>query len=179
VTNFVRPRVGRRVYAIFGRAGANRPIWPPKGNQNKAKNITYFILGVDQGKDTHYKRLEIKEPGPGYCHFPLKEQYDKKHFEGLTAEKAVLVTDKKGFVKKEWHKVHQRNEPLDVRVYNIAARLSLGINMERRLMFLHQAAANVLNHAPTSAKTPQQQTPPPPAAASAGRRRVRSQGVER
>jgi phage terminase large subunit GpA-like protein len=55
-----------------------------------------------------------------------------------------LKTDKRGFTKKEWRKVHQRNEPLDLRVYNIAARLSLGINMERRLMALRAAAANIL-----------------------------------
>jgi phage terminase large subunit GpA-like protein len=183
VTNFVKPRVGRKVYAIFGRAGANRPVWPPRGTQNKAKGITYFILGVDQGKDMHYKRLAVKEPGPGYCHFPIAEQYDEKYFEGLTAEKAVRVTDKKGFVKIEWHKVHQRNEPLDVRVYNIAARHSLGINIERRLALLYTRAATVQNPTPQSAATTAAQAPPlapgdaPPPPPP--RRRIRSRGVER
>jgi phage terminase large subunit GpA-like protein len=123
----------------------------------------------------------VKEPGPGYCHFPLfEENYGKKHFEGLTAEKAILKTDKKGFVVKEWHKVHVRNEPLDVRVYNIAARLSLGINMERRLAALRQAAGALLNRAPQSTVY----SPAPsvhdnvPAPSVPGRRRVRSRGVE-
>jgi len=43
----------------------------------------------------HYKRLELKEPGPGYCHFPSAEHYDRKYFDGLTDEKAILKTDKK------------------------------------------------------------------------------------
>jgi phage terminase large subunit GpA-like protein len=181
VYDFVRPRQGRKVYAIKGMAGPGRPLWPVKGTDNKKKNVTVFVLGVDQGKDIHYKRLGVKEPGPGYCHFPLfEENYGKKHFEGLTAEKAILKTDKKGFVVKEWHKVHVRNEPLDVRVYNIAARLSLGINMERRLAALRQAAGALLNRAPQSTVY----SPAPsvhdnvPAPSVPGRRRVRSRGVE-
>ncbi|WP_461349915.1 terminase gpA endonuclease subunit [Bradyrhizobium liaoningense] len=177
VYNFVRPRIARRVYAIKGIGGPGRPIWPVKGTVNKAKNVTIFVLGVDQAKDMHYKRLELKEPGPGYCHYPLLENYDKKFFEGLTAEKAVLKTDRRGFVTKEWHKVHQRNEPLDLRVYNIAARLSLGINMERRLMALRAAAANALNAAPQMPVVREEPTPAAPQAVP-GRRRVRSRGVE-
>ncbi len=179
VYNFVRPRQIRKVYAIKGMAGPARPLWPAKGTVNKAKQVTVFVLGVDQGKDTHYKRLGIKEPGPGYCHFPLIEPpYDKKHFEGLTAEKAILKTDKKGFTTKEWHKVHQRNEPLDVRVYNMAARLSLGINMERRLAALRAAASATLNRAPATAYNPTSSANDNVKAALPGRRRVRSRGVE-
>jgi phage terminase large subunit GpA-like protein len=32
--------------------------------------------------------------------------------------------------KREWKREHVRNEPLDCRVYALAARLSLGINMD-------------------------------------------------
>jgi phage terminase large subunit GpA-like protein len=179
VYNFVRTRLVRRVYGIFGRSGANRPIWPAKGTQHKGKNVTIFILGVDQGKDMHYKRLELKEPGPGYCHYPLQEHYDKKFFDGLTAEKAILKVDKKGFTVKEWHKVQARNEPLDLRVYNIAARLSLGINMERRIMALRAAAANLMNRAPVNVSSNPSSQEEPSAAPATGRRRIRSRGVER
>ncbi|WP_316224968.1 MULTISPECIES: terminase gpA endonuclease subunit [unclassified Bradyrhizobium] len=186
VYNFVRPRMARRVYAIKGIGGPGRPIWPVKGTVNKAKNVTIFVLGVDQAKDMHYKRLELKEPGPGYCHFPLAEHYDKSYFDGLTAEKAILKTDKRGFTVKEWHKVQQRNEPLDLRVYNIAARLSLGINMERRLMALRAAAAQALNAAPVQAQANAALEPAPnrseessaPSNPYAPRRRIRSRGVE-
>jgi phage terminase large subunit GpA-like protein len=152
VYDFVRPRMARRIYAIKVIGGPGRPIWPVKGNVNKAKNVTIFVLGGDQATDMHYKRLELKEPGPSYCHFPLAEHYDKKYFDGLTAEKAILKTDKRGFTVKEWHKIQARNEPLDLRVYNIAARLSPGINMERRLMALRAAAAEALNAAPIQAQ---------------------------
>ncbi|WP_316219077.1 phage terminase large subunit family protein [Bradyrhizobium sp. SZCCHNR2026] len=183
VYNFVRTRMGRRVYAIKGMAGPGRPIWPVKGTVNKAKNVTIFVLGVDQAKDMHYKRLEIQEPGPGFCHFPIAEHYDKKYFDGLTAEKAILKTDKKGFTVKEWHKVQQRNEPLDLRVYNIAARLSLGINMERRMMALRAAAAHVLNAAPMQSKGVREEEARPSqeevaARSHTPRRRIRSRGVQ-
>jgi phage terminase large subunit GpA-like protein len=180
VYNFVRPRQIRKVHAIKGMAGPGRPIWPAKGTLNKAKNVTVFVLGVDQAKDVHYKRLAIKEPGPGYCHFPnIEPPYDKKHFNGLTAEKAILKTDKRGFTTKEWHKVQPRNEPLDIRVYNIAARLSLGINMERRLGALRQAAAASLNAAPRQATAvAAQEATPAPVVGGLGRRRLRSRGVE-
>lgn len=175
VYNFVKPRQMRKVYAIKGMAGPGRPVWPGKGTLNKSKGVTVFIVGVDQGKDILYKRLGVKEPGPGYCHFPkIEPPYDKKHFEGLTAEKAVLKVNPKGFTVKEWHKVHQRNEPLDVRVYGIAARLSLGINMERRLGALRAAAAANLNQAPR----PSNAGPvTPPIGGPA--RRIRSRGVQR
>ena len=43
-----------------------------------------WIVSVDTAKDTIYARLRIKEPGPGYCHFPLAYTHD--FFEGLTSE---------------------------------------------------------------------------------------------
>lgn len=179
VYDYVRPRQLAKVYAIKGQGGPGRPIWPPKGTVNKAKGVTVFVLGVDQAKDMHYKRLAIKEPGPGYCHFPKRIPYDKAHFEGMTAEKKIAKIDKKGFKVFEWHKDRTRNEPLDVRVYGIAARLSLGINMERRMAALRQAAAAVMNQAPQPASPePVQPVAGPSQEVYAGGRRVRSRGVQ-
>jgi phage terminase large subunit GpA-like protein len=185
VYDYVRPRQSQRVYAIKGMAGPARPIWPTKGTVNKAKGVTVFVLGVDQAKDVHYKRLGIKEPGPGYCHFPKRIPYDKAYFEGLTAEKKIAKVDKKGFKVFEWHKDRTRNEPLDVRVYNMAARLSLNLDLPRRMAALRAAMAHYLNHMLVPEAPPQQQKPEPetiaetPVAAPAGRvRRVRSRGVQ-
>ena len=181
VYDFCRPRRRRNIYPILGRSGPSKPIWPPKLTKNEGKKIEVAILGVDQGKDLHYKRLAIKEPGPGYCHFPkrsverLEHVYDRSHFDGLTAEKAVLKTDRKGFVSKEWIKVHVRNEPLDVRVYNIAARLSLGIDMSRRMLALRQVSDANRQGAPRAATD----TAPSNAAPTVTRRgRMLSKGVQ-
>ena len=183
VYDFCRSRLARKVFPIKGMGGPGRPLWPAKGTQNKAKGITVFVLGVDQGKDAFYKMLAVKEPGPGYCHFPKRAleyegyRYDRRHFEGLTAEKAVAKTDPRGFVKKEWHKVVPRNEPLDCRIYAMAARHSIGIDMERRLGLLRQAASIKRQGAPRTAK-PSDTPGPPPGTPVAGGRRVRSRGVE-
>ncbi|GJD31488.1 hypothetical protein PMNALOAF_2747 [Methylobacterium adhaesivum] len=182
VYDFARPRLGRKVYAIKGIGGPGKPIWPPKGTKNAAKKITVFVLGVDQAKDLHYKRLGVKEPGPGYCHFPNREPYEKPYFDGLTAEKAILKVDRRGFTQKEWIKDRVRNEPLDCRVYGIAARLSLGIDMSRRLSALRQAAEVNRNAAPRpTAAGPSLREGAvlaPAAAAARPRRRVRSSGVQ-
>lgn len=187
VYDFCRPRKDRNVYAIKGMAGSGRPIWPPHGSKNVAKNITMYIIGVDQGKTTVYSHLKIKEPGPGYCHFPKRPddhegyRYDKRHFEGLTAEKLMKTTDRRGFVKREWVKDGKvRNEPLDCRVYGLAARLSLGLDMTRRLGLLRRAAETRARAG--AAKAPVAQGGSPDAAPTApigrGRRtRMRSRGV--
>lgn len=81
------------------------------------------VIGVDSGKEDIMKRLEITEPGPGYCHFPSEEGrgYDDKYFEGLLSEHKIM---KKvgGVYKKVWVKKAGvvRNEPLDLMNYNYA-----------------------------------------------------------
>lgn len=181
VYDFCRSRKRRNVFPILGRAGKDKPIWPQKLTKNAAKKIDVAIVGVDQGKDVHYKRLSVKQPGPSYCHFPLRESgYDQAHFDGLTAEKAVLKTDKQGFTSKVWVKVHVRNEPLDVRVYATAARLALGIDMARRLHALRQAFEASRQHSLNPPEQPQsknEEDSPRRTATVAPRRRMLSKGV--
>lgn len=174
VYDFCRTRSARKIYAIKGMGGPGRPIWPLKGTKNAGKQITVFVLGVDQAKDTFYRSLAIKEPGPSYCHFPKRpEVYSRSHFDGLTAERAILKTDKQGRTKYVWDVVHVRNEPLDCRVYAMAARLSLGIDMDRRISLLLQAEAAVRSAAPTSAGSQQSAGQIP----GLKRTRYRSRGV--
>lgn len=174
VYDFCRPLAARKVYAIKGGDGPGRPLWPLRGTKNAGKQITVFVLGVDQGKDTFYRSLAIKEPGPSYCHFPKRpEVYNKTHFDGLTAEKAILKTNKKGFTHYEWEKVHVRNEPLDCRVYAMAARKSLGINMERRLSLLRQAEKINREAAPVQAKV----DGAPASQVRVAHRRMRNKGI--
>lgn len=62
----------------------------------------------------------------GYCHFPM---YNQEFFLMLTAEKNVLVKNKKtGKQKYEWVKERDRNEALDCRVYARAAAYIVGID---------------------------------------------------
>ena len=125
VYNFVRPREGRRIFAIKGVGGEGKAIVgrPSKNNIGK---IRLFPVGVDTAKELIYSRLKIGEPGPGFCHFPAR--YDDEYFEQLTAEQ-IVTRFSKGFRKREWKKVRARNEALDLRVYAIAAYALLNTNI--------------------------------------------------
>ena len=113
----MRPREGRRVFAIKGVGGEGRALVgrPSKNNVGK---VRLFPVGVDTAKELIYARLKIKEPGPGYCHFPA--HYDDEYFRQLTAEQ-IVTRFSKGFRKREWKKIRARNEALDCRVYALAA----------------------------------------------------------
>ena len=112
-----------RMYPIKGAAG-QRPIWPRI--HSKAKdNRPLWVIGVDAAKEALYARLKITEAGPGFCHFPISDQYDAGYFEQLTAE-TCRVRYSKGFAHREWiKKPGTRNEALDARCYAYAALQSL------------------------------------------------------
>ena len=102
VLRFTRDRYNRRVFATKGRSGEGT-IWPHKPSR---KNQTpFFMIGVNAAKDAVYDRVKVKEPGPGYCHFPLGR--DLEYFEQLTAEKKY-VRYHNGFPKYEWRKTGRR-----------------------------------------------------------------------
>ncbi|OPG98438.1 terminase [Chryseobacterium mucoviscidosis] len=84
------------------------------------KNVLVH-LGVDEGKVKVFDSLRVKEPGPLYCHFAGDDQgFTEEYFLGLTAETQVLEK-KEGNFYKVWKKIRDRNEPLDLAVYNRAS----------------------------------------------------------
>jgi phage terminase large subunit GpA-like protein len=85
-------------------------------------------IGVNEAKLLILNRLQIENPGPGYCHFPL--DYDDEYFEQLTAERLVTKF-KKGYTTQEFVKTRPRNEALDCRSYALAARKLLPIVLKR------------------------------------------------
>lgn len=120
VYGFVKPRQGRRIFAIKGVSGPGRPVVKVsrKKSGRKTRDVDLYQVGVDDAKGIIYARLGIEEPGPGYCHFNVER--DEEYFAQLTAEKLV-VKHYRGFPRKEWVKSRQRNEALDCRVYAFAA----------------------------------------------------------
>ena len=96
-----------------------------------------FPIGVDTAKEMVYSHLKIKDIGPGYCHFP--KTYNDEYFAMLTAEKVVKKYHK-GFHRREWVKVRQRNEALDCRVYALAALSIVGVNVN--IIAQRSASAN-------------------------------------
>lgn len=116
--------VGFTVHAVKGRQGGNHNLFTAKAKlpgKNKRK-VKLFILGVDALKTIVYQNLQVKDPGPFYCHFPNYETYTRLHFKQLTAE--VVTTTIRGTEQiKKWSlkNGYIRNEQLDCRVYATAA----------------------------------------------------------
>lgn len=93
-------------------------------------NVKLWNIGVTLLKKEFYGYLnqQIKEgaePPPGYCHFP---EYSEDYFKGLVSEKLVFKVNKAGRKSYEWVKTHERNEPLDCRIYARAASEIIGIS---------------------------------------------------
>lgn len=122
-----RRRRARRVFPIKGQGGEGIPFTKvPSKVDVRARTgakVELYSLGVDSGKATIMKNLEVQESGPGYCHFPkgFDKGYNRDYFSGLLSERPVSITTK-GVTKMQWKKIseHARNEPLDCFVYALA-----------------------------------------------------------
>ena len=126
VLRFCRSRFRRRVYAIKGQAGQGKPVWPLRASRTKTRD-SVFMVGVDTAKDAIYARLQIEEPGPGYCHLPADPitGYDADWAEQVTSEQR-MTRYREGRPYTVWVLPKgKRNEALDCRVYAYAALKSL------------------------------------------------------
>lgn len=123
VYDFCKDKEHRRIFAVKGVGGSGHPLVGKPSRANR-KRVALFPIGVDAGKDIIMSRLKIENPEPGYCHFPLESDrgYDEAYFKGLTSEQRIMSYEKGRPVFK-WKKKpgHIRNEPLDLKDYNIAA----------------------------------------------------------
>lgn len=120
VYDFVKKSAHPRLYAGKGIAGAGRPVVKVsrRATGRKGRDVDLYQIGVDDAKATIYARLQIEEPGPGCCHFPMAR--DAEYFDQLVAEQLV-TRYRRGFPYREWVKIRKRNEALDTRVYAFSA----------------------------------------------------------
>ncbi len=117
VDRYVLPRQRRRVFAVVGRDYLSRPGLAMQSAAKKAK-MQLWLIATYACKDRILSRLQIELPGPGYMHLPkwIPEQY----LEQLTAEKKVIVRDRRRGSKRVSYVVTGRNEALDLTVYALA-----------------------------------------------------------
>lgn len=131
VYRFCAAREARKVYGIKGKGTQNGEYVPLINGHRRTprEKAILFHLGVDEGKGKVFSSLSIQEVGAGFCHFPIGRGYNFDYFKGLTAE--VLQTKKRmGVSYRIWKQIRDRNEPLDLRVYNTAALEILNPNLE-------------------------------------------------
>ena len=158
VRAFAAARMQRRVFALKGYAGFSR-LAVQKGRKHPIATLsgvkcTVHPLGVDVLKALVYQSLLVSAPGPGYQHFPAS--YGPDYFEGLTAEKLV-TKNRRGQPVQQWVRVRPRNEPLDCRVYALAAWRIANPRAQATAKVMRPAAVRV----PVPAKTPGEAPPPP------------------
>ncbi|TQE93595.1 MAG: hypothetical protein FKY71_18130, partial [Spiribacter salinus] len=130
VRSFARKR--RWVFPIKGQGGPRIPLIETDPRK-RAKRLRKRLrseeadepIGVDEGKGAHFRRLKVDSPGPGYCHFPHRPEYDQEYFEQLTGAKLVY-RKQAGRTVKVWEDSRPRVEALDCRVYAHAALILSG-----------------------------------------------------
>jgi len=127
-----RGRLGRtKVFAIKGGNQYGMPMVSRPSTSNRYK-LKLYTLGVSAAKDTLLSRLRIVNHGPGYIHLDGRHA-DQEYLEQLTAERARRkYVPGKGSVR-EWVKVRDRNEALDLTVYALCGLRIMGSALTKNL----------------------------------------------
>lgn len=141
VYGWVRRQSPDRVLAVKGRdtysaiVGRAKPVDVSHKGKTWRRGLRVWPLGVSLAKSQLYGWLKMDPPlededpfPPGWCHFP---EYDETFFRGLCSEEIRVGTNREGRIVYEWAVVFERNEPLDCRVYALAAAESLGLGRAR------------------------------------------------
>ena len=119
VYDFVRDKLNRSIWAIKGSSTPGVPPWPRKASRVDKKRVPLFVIGTDSLKDAFAARLRIDQPGAGFCHFPVGRGLD--YYAGLTSERPLRKYHQ-GVARRIWIPIGgARNEPLDCRIYAMAA----------------------------------------------------------
>ena len=135
VYEYCQKNFAKQRFAIKGQGGPGIPLNYKIGRAT-GSNIPLVILGVDDGKQQIMNRLAVQAIGPQYFHFPHDEEkmvrgYDELYFKGIISEHKKKIK-KNGVLHEIWETTTGvRNEPLDLRVYNLACMQSCKPNWER------------------------------------------------
>lgn len=140
IYKYCEENMRKQVFAIKGKGGPGIPLVykVAKATGTKAPVI---MLGVDDGKQQVMDRLGIDKYGPKFFHFPANDDkgYTQVYFKGLISERKKVVK-RNGQIREVWETISKgiRNEPLDLRVYNLAAMKSLRPDWEQLYNTLHE-----------------------------------------
>lgn len=137
VYNWVRSQPMGKVMAVKGSDKALVALGSPSrvdimiNGRKMRRGAKLWPVGVSMLKSEFYSALNLAQDEngfpAGYCHFPY---YGPEYFKQLTAEQLVTKT-LKGYQKREWQKMRDRNEALDCRIYARAAAIAIGVDRWR------------------------------------------------
>lgn len=136
VYNWLRKQLPNKIFGVKGMdslasiLGASSPVDVNFQGSRIRRGLRIRQVGVSHAKREIYSLLKLNKPlpgeatPPGFCHFP---EYPQQYFQGLCAEQLIL-RKVRGYAKYIWHKIFERNEPLDCRVYARAAAQAAGVD---------------------------------------------------
>jgi phage terminase large subunit GpA-like protein len=172
VYDWCRKWPSNRVIAVDGRQNLMMPLGPATSvdvdfeGQKIRRGLRLYPVGTDHIKTELYGWLRLPKPldgeqfPDGYCHYP---EYDREWFEQLTAENLVK-RNRGGKTVYTWEKHRERNEALDLHVYNRAAAALMQVDRYTDAEWEKMAAAvvNVAPLTPTAAapKAPKRERRP-------------------
>jgi phage terminase large subunit GpA-like protein len=173
VYKFTRLRRWRNVIAVKGASKPGRPVLaqrPSKvdvkhNGQTEKQGAELWIIGTDTAKDWIYNRYPFRD-GPGALHFST--DLPDEFYEQAVAERKITVYVK-GYKRTVWVKGKaERNEVLDLLVYNQAAAQFLGLHRYHesewgRLRASVSQGSLFAQPAPGSAARADDEQPPRPA----------------
>ena len=138
---FVRTCKDSRVMAVKGVARGAALIGTPtavdvtQGGRKLRRGIKLYSVTVSIAKLEFYNNLrktaDVLEDGTtvvypaGYVHLP---KIDAEFIQQLCAEQLITRRDRNGFAHREWQKMRERNEALDIFVYCRAAAAAAGLD---------------------------------------------------
>lgn len=130
VSKFVKR--SRKYIAHRGSNIRGLPLVPRKPSKTRKYKVPFYELGTETGKDLLFSWIANEGHGPRCCHW--HKGYDFEYFRQLCAEKPKRQKNKKtGKQETVWvlRDGYQRNEPLDIRVGNMAVREILNPNYRK------------------------------------------------
>ena len=138
VLNYCMENFAKQRFAVKGMGGSGIPLIHKISPTKYYGGIPLVILGVNDGKQQIMNALAVEVPGPKYAHFPQDEEapldhrgYDDLYFKGIISERKKMVK-RGGIIKEIWDPTKGvRNEPLDLRNYNLACMKSLNIDWDK------------------------------------------------
>lgn len=148
-----RNQRGRKIWAIKGVEGTERPLVRMMKRDNGGDGSPKFLLGVDIGKEAIMYSTTIDKPGPKYMHFPVDYDrgYDEEYFRGLCSEK-IVEHKRAGKTTIRWEKFYERNEPLDMRNYALIAYRYFRWNFDKLERLLDGKGETVITKAQAAKK---------------------------
>lgn len=145
VRKFTSARAKRRIYAIKGATELGRPIIQrdkPTIEIIGGKQCKIYEVGTNEAKEEIYSSLDLiydpKDGFPhGWMHYPQMPCYDRDYFKALTVERRRMKRARDGQMLPAFEcPKGARNEPLDLRVYAMAAERILKPNYKAMQQFM-------------------------------------------